>query len=206
MPKHAFKFPAAVSQAVRRHVERAVQSVDAARFHQEPSYTTSLLTRLEGIAYQGEHGVVKFTPAVLPDRGAKSAESRFGADFAITATISDSRIRIEKAILVQAKLGYVEDLDRQGLESLKLQIRKMRQIVKSPKVMEIITNELFRDPRVVSGTRILAGQPFRSSRLSEYFVGRVLTTLDGSTDPEAVDAIKRGDWDKLDVLASLEGD
>jgi hypothetical protein len=92
------------------------------------------------------------------------------------------------------------------LESLKLQIRKMRQIVKSPKVMEIITNELFRDPRVVSGTRILAGQPFRSSRLSEYFVGRVLTTLDGSTDPEAVDAIKRGDWDKLDVLASLEGD
>ena len=204
MPKHAFKFPREVVESVRRHVEQAVQSVHPGRFRQEPQYVTSLITRLEGIAYQGEYGRVELTSTDCPDRGPNSVEKKLGADFAITATVSDLNITIDKAILVQAKLGEVERLSPSALEELKDQIRRMRRFLPAPKVMEITEHELFRDPRIISGKRILQGEPFRSYRLSDYFVARIVTTLDGATNPHVVANIREGLWHKLNVLARIE--
>jgi hypothetical protein len=205
MPRHAFKFPHAVADAVKRHVEQAVQATNPIRFSQEPTYVTSLITRLEGTAYDGPLGVVMFESRVFPDRGPRSLESIFGADFAITATIRDSTSTVEKSILVQAKLGEVEHLPPGELKTLREQIKKMQRLVKSPKVMEIGDGDLFRDPRIISGRAILRGEWSRGYRFSQYVTARILTTFDGATDPSVVAAIRSGSLDELYLVAKLYG-
>lgn len=205
MPKHAFKSPRQVLDGVKKHVEEAVRSIDAGRFNQEPHYTTSLITRLEGTAYEGEYGLIRFEVTAFDDRAPNSAEWRWGADFAITATVSDGSVVIEKAILVQAKLGKVEQMSPSSLEELKDQIRKMRKIVSAPKVMEILAGDGFRDPRMISGNRILEGGTFRPLRLADYVVARITTTLDGATDLHIVQAVKSSRLDQLNLVARLKG-
>ena len=107
---HAFKLPAEVVEAVRGHVRRAIEAVAPSRHHQEANYTAALVNRLEGTAYNGPHGSVEFQATVFDDRGKGSAESLLGADFAIIATITNGPRRINKVILVQAKLGTIEEM------------------------------------------------------------------------------------------------
>jgi len=203
MPRHAFKLPREVVEAVRRHVINAIEAVTPGRFHQEANYTAALVNRLEGTAYQGPFGSVKFRATVFDDRGPKSAESRLGADFAIIATIADSDRTIEKVILVQAKLGIVEDLDQREVAFLREQIQKMKQLVYAPKVMEIPETNDRRFPRMVSGNNILNDAPYQPMSLENYFVARVTTTLDGCTDRRAVVLAENSSLTKLHVQARI---
>lgn len=203
MPKHAFKFPPEVIDAIKKHVQSAINAISPERYKQEANYTAALLARLDGIAYDGTHGTVVFAATVLDDRGPKSAESRYGADHAITATISDGQIAITKVILVQAKLGRICDLQKKEKEFLNSQIKKMKEIVLSPKVMEIPTSEGNRYPAMISGRRILENKEYRPMPLPEYFVSRITTTLDGCTDPEVVAAVTDSSLSKLDVRAKI---
>lgn len=203
MPKHAFKFPAEVAEKIRRHVENAVQATDPRRYNQEPHYVASLITRLEGTAYEGPHGSVRFESTAAKASGPNSAEWQYGADFAITAAITNGIATIEKAILVQAKLADVTELTPNDLRELKTQIRKMRELVAAPKVLDVPTSDLFRDPRMISGNKILAGQPFRALRLSDYFVARVTTTLDGATNQATVLLVKDSPLARVNVFAKI---
>ena len=137
MPKHTFRFPPEVVTSVKQHVRNAIAAVDPGRYRQEANYTAALANRLEGTAYEGKYGYVGFTSTIFDDRGRESAESKFGADCAITATISDGRTTIDKVILVQVKRGLIKELSNKEASSLCEQIRKMKQLVPAPKVMEM---------------------------------------------------------------------
>jgi hypothetical protein len=203
MPKHAFKFPAEVVAAVKQHISRAIEAVDPARYGQEANYTAALASQLEGVAYEGEHGAVEFRSTVFDDRAAGSAESRYGADFAITATISDGHTTIRKAILVQAKLGRLDEMNTADAEFLRSQLEKMKQLVDAPKAMEIPEHGGRRYPAMVSGNNILDGKPYTPMELPEYFTSRVITTLDGSTERKVVDRVQNSSLPRVDVTAKL---
>lgn len=109
-----------------------------------------------------------------------AALRRSGADLAITATVPQG-LRSTKANLVQAKLGTVNELPVDERERLIGQIRDMSRLTRSPKVMEIPVVNGDREPRMLSGTRLLAGEGSRGLALPEYVVARITTTLDGET-------------------------
>ena len=195
-----------MAAAVRQHVRQAIAGVDPARFSQEANYTAALLGRLDGPAYAGVHGSVVFRSTVFNDRGTNSAEKRFGADHAITATISDGRQTINKVILVQAKLGTLERMGRKERDFLKEQIEKMHGLVPFPKVMQISETQspLRRSPQMVSGNKVLEDLPYRPMDLEDYFVARILTTLDGCTDPNIVASVQDSSLSRVQVSAKLK--
>ena len=53
MPRHTFSFPKEVRDIVREYVDSRVFSIDAERFNQEPKYVSALLSKLEGVVYEG---------------------------------------------------------------------------------------------------------------------------------------------------------
>lgn len=203
MPKHAFKFPPEVVDAIKQHVRNAIKAVEPSRFRQEANYTAALVSQLEGAAYEGEHGMVIFRSTVFDDRGPGSAEHRFGADHAITATVSDGTTTIRKAILVQAKLGHLDEMSPAETEFLRTQLSKMKYLVAAPKVMEIPEHSGRRFPAMISGNNVLAGLPYTAMDLPDYFAARVTTTLDGCTDPETVEAVQDSSLSRIDVTAKL---
>jgi hypothetical protein len=206
MPKHGFRFPPEVIDAVREHVRNAIRHVAPERFSQEANYTAALASQLEGTAYQGEHGTVVFKSTVFDDRGPSLAERQFGADFAITALISDGSNAVSKAILTQAKLGRIDRLTPGARTELHAQIRRMKRLVDAPKVMEISEYADQRFPSMISGNRILAGEPYTSIALPDYFVTRVTTTLDGATDPTTVEVIQESNLSRAHLIAKLKRD
>lgn len=202
--KHAFSFSREVRDAVKEYVREKVNAVNPQRFYQEPDYTAALVHGLEGTAYEGIHGTVQFQATVFSSRGRNSAENLSGADFAITANISNGTKAIQKAILFQAKLGNLHDLRSKEFENLLKQIRKMKRLTEAPKVMEIPEEEGNRVPRIISGNRLLSGNNYTNDHLSDYIVRRVLTTLDGDTRPNFVTAVQDSSLTKLRVLARSE--
>lgn len=201
MPRHTFRFPEEVRNAVKQYVDSKVRGVDPRRFNQEPQYCVALVHSLIGTVYEGTAGFVQFETTSFDDRGPNSAEHLFGADFAVTATISNKRDRLRKAILVQAKLGTIEEMAPSDLADLKEQIQKMRKVTRSPKVLEIVEVGGARQPRVISGNHILNDREYASVALGDYIVRRVLTTLDGETRPRVVDAVQDSSLMQLRVKA-----
>lgn len=206
MPKHAFKFPPVVVNAVRRHVQSAIEAVDPRRYNQESPYTAALANRLEGIAYEGPHGSVEFYLTIVDDRGSSSAESVYGADLAITATISDGQQIVRKAILIQAKRGEISNLNRSDEADLVEQIIKMKKLVAAPKVMQIPESEGRRFPQIISGNNILQGISYTPMDLDSYFVARVTTTLDGCTNDAVIAQVQDSGLTQIVVNAKLNRD
>lgn len=152
--RHTFRFPDHIKEAVRLHVRRAVLSVDPRRFRQEPAYTAALIHSLEGVAYDDPDGFVSLRATNVDSVGRGAAEGWSGADFGITATIRDGRRSIDKAILVQAKLEDIDELANAERERLIDQVRDMRHLTRSPKVMVAPLVNGIREPRMLSGTRL----------------------------------------------------
>ena len=204
MPRHAFRFPSEVVAAVKRHVRSAIERTEPARFHQEAAYTVALISHLEGNVYQGEYGSIEFRSTVFDDRGRGAAEHRLGADFAITAIISDGATTVRKVILVQAKLGELNTLGGAAGEFLRSQIAKMKHLVAAPKVMEIREVGRQRFPNMVSGNKLLENERYTPMALPEYFTARVTTTLDGCTDPDVVHEVQDSSLPRIDVYGKLQ--
>ena len=179
--RHAFELPPDLRQAVFDHVLRAVGQVEPVRFPQEPAYTAALLHGPAGRSLFRPSGEVEFQVTDIADRGRGSAESWSGGDLVITARISNGATTVRKAILAQAKLGMPWDLDGSEREFLFEQIRKMKRLTRGPKVLAIEEFGDLRNPRMISATAILDGEPTHGYSLAAYFVSRVLTTLDGDT-------------------------
>ena len=168
-------------------------------------YTAAMLARLIGTAYDDDDAFISFQPTVVDSIGRGSAERWSGADFAISATIRDGRREIRKAILAQAKLGSFEELPAREQTRLLDQVKNMRRLTRSPKVMVVPTINGRRQPRMLSGVRLSENRKSVGHTLPDYFVARVLTTLDGDTRPSFVDGVQDGTLADLRVFAELRG-
>jgi hypothetical protein len=97
------------NEELRRHfrlqVESACRQLPRASFRQEPAYVAALMGKLTGM--QIHAGTSWLKTMVVNDRGAHSAESEFGADFAF---IFESTSGISKAVLGQAKGADIDTL------------------------------------------------------------------------------------------------
>jgi hypothetical protein len=202
--RHAFSFPEGIREALKNHIEKAVSGIDMKRYLQEPVYTAALAKSLEGTVYEGEDGYVKIQSTIVNAQGSGAAEKWSGADLAITASISKGNQGIRKAILIQSKIGRIDELSPRSRQMLNNQIRKMRNHTRSPKVMEIPVENGQRRPKIISGQRILGNEPYRSYELSDYFANRILTTFDGDTRENFVDAVQESTLTQLKLIARFE--
>ena len=164
--RHAFKIPEPIRAAVKEHVRKALDEVPPERYNQESTYVSALLNRLASTKpiYDGPEGLVTFESTIVDDRGRGSAEHEFGADFAITATVSDTKVAIKKAILGQAKRCREGRIRVSDFEDLEQQINKMRQYTRNPKVLLLDEYAGRRVPRIVSGNIILKDRSTKDIR------------------------------------------
>jgi hypothetical protein len=79
----------------------------------------------------------------------------------------------------------------------------MRRLTRSPKVILIRELEGQRQPVVASGIRISENLPTQPLSLPDYFVRRVLPTLDGDTRSQFVAAVQESSLKQLRVFASV---
>lgn len=101
--------------------------------------------------------------------------------------------------------GAIEGLNTTEHTKLNEQINKMMQVTRSPKLMEIVDENGKWMPRMVSGRKVVAGEAYRPMNLPAYFTARVLTTLDGDTDPKFVTAVQESKLTKIQTIARLSG-
>jgi hypothetical protein len=119
------KLPVVARRALARHVAAAVERLDPARCHQEPAYVTALFARLDAMVYSGPNLTLEIKSTVVSDRGPNSAESVWGADFGIVASIRSDHETVDKAILGQAKRGSLATLTQSERERFRQQVVKM---------------------------------------------------------------------------------
>jgi hypothetical protein len=202
MPRHTFRFPNHIREAVKAHIRKAASCLDPDRYRQEPARVAALASRIEGSAYDAPDGFVRFTCTVVSDRGPGSAEKFSGADLAITALIRNPHHCIEKAILVQAKNG-IPALDTQKGRDLAQQVISMKKLTRSPKILDLSPFGIFGLPSMISGNLYIADEGPIATPLEDYFVRRILTTLDGDTRPHFTDGVKESNLTTLRVDATL---
>lgn len=54
--------------------------------------------------------MVKVKATIVSDRSPESAEKKTGSDFILTADITDNKTRIQKVVVGQAELGFIESM------------------------------------------------------------------------------------------------
>ncbi|GCL35085.1 hypothetical protein SR1949_01770 [Sphaerospermopsis reniformis] len=74
------------------------------RVEQEPALTDRLLGKMESVLNNKRIAGIKWTVKTLTDRGGRSQESIFGADFMAALELSMDGFHIRKGFLVQSKL------------------------------------------------------------------------------------------------------
>jgi len=85
----------------------------------------ALFARLDDVVYEGKSLKIEIRSTVVDDRGPGSAESIWGADFAIIAAIGALNETAEKAVLGQAKRGSLLSLSLNEVERFRTQVTKM---------------------------------------------------------------------------------
>ena len=203
--RHSFRIPKEMRNAVIQHIDTAIQGVKPEGFQQEPAIVVALISRMIGVAYEGEFGSVEFRATSINDRGRGAAERKYGADFVITVDISDQEKSVSKAIVSQAKKGEISELSKKEKERLNDQIKRMINELgyERPQVMEILQYEGKYQPKMVSGTNYILGKPCNSRDLSAYFIDRVLTTKDGNTNPQFVKRVQVSSLPKLNTFVHI---
>jgi hypothetical protein len=119
------KIPRAAAAALSRHVLHSVRRLNPLRFGQEPGYVAALFGRLDAVVYDENGFFMELRSTLVNDCGPNSAESKWGADFAITVRIADQREVLEKGILGQAKRGSLPALVPADSERLRHQAVRM---------------------------------------------------------------------------------
>ena len=89
---------------IRQAERKTIQALKSARVEQEPSVTDRLLAAMEQAIDGTEIGGITWTAKTLTDRGRRSQESEFGADFLAVFRASLPDLDIAKGFLAQAKL------------------------------------------------------------------------------------------------------
>ena len=125
--------------------------------------------------------------------------------FSFPPNIRDAvREHVRRAIAEVSREPFrLDELPRRERERLVGRVRDMRRLTRSPKVIFIRELDGRREPIVASGTRIAEHAAMEFMSLSDYFVRRILTTLDGDTSPEFVAGAQDSSLKQLRVSAEL---
>jgi hypothetical protein len=177
-PLIKFDWPSEIRHAIRKHVEHAVFRLSPERYEQEHAYVAALIARLDGLVYDGAAGRVEFLGTVVNDRGPNSAESRWGADFALTASLSQGERSSHKAVLGQAKRGRVHNLSSSERSRLDGQCSQMMSATSSCVILE--TPSFHRDEEPVLPTvQILGDSEPDAMTIADYFIDQFAVCLHG---------------------------
>lgn len=162
------------------------------------AYVNAVLSRLDGLVYRGVHGKIDIKATIVDDRGPKSAESIYGADFAVTAVISThGGAVVEKAILGQAKKGRVEELNSSETERLNSQVEKMRHFTDQYVVLEVPENgEIPPRIRLPRGGNTYC----HPLTLENYITNKLVECLHGDRRNDFVAAVQDSRLSKLAIL------
>jgi hypothetical protein len=184
---------------IRTHIAKAVSRVDVSRYSQEPAYVNAVLARIDGLVYEGAYGHVELKSTVVNDRGPNSAESKYGADFAITAIIESAGTEVEKAIIGQAKKGRIEELNRQESERLQKQVAKMASHTNQYVILEV--PELYgNSPRIRLPYQIRPDQYKYPMSLEDYISSQLVQCLHGDRRGEFVSAVQDSSLSRLSII------
>jgi hypothetical protein len=202
----------ATRQAMKRHVASAIERLDPQRYWQEPAYVAALLARLDGIVYSGPAGRIELQSTIVADRGPHSAESRWGADFAIIGIFDSSRGHVEKGVLGQAKKGSLLELSSDASGSFLRQCQKMSEATDSIVGLEVPSRlsapVLIREidaGRLKSDEPAISGDPRPvgigvGNDFAGYLADRFLTCFHGDRRPSLVDNIRDSSLSHLTVI------
>ncbi|MCG6411115.1 hypothetical protein K6U17_18065 [Vibrio fluvialis] len=177
-------------EKISTHIQKAARRVDLARYKQEPAYVTAFLSRLDGeveIIDENETITIEFLPSVIADRGPRSAESKFGADFSIVF----SNGKINKAILSQAKRDKITKADA---VKLKQQCEKMSRytdhwvVLKMPAVSGQVPQISFKN----DGSDSI---PF-----DVYITDHIISCFHGDRSERFVNVVQDSDLRRLDII------
>jgi hypothetical protein len=123
--------------AVRRHVMRAVARIDPDRYRHEAAYVAALLAKLDDVVLDRPDVRVEFKSTILTDRGPSSAESIWGADFGMTASLRSEVGQIDKGVLGQAKRRSLVSLPANEAEVFRVQVAKMSRVTVATVGLEV---------------------------------------------------------------------
>lgn len=197
-------WPDEMKAALRAHVETALERLDPDRYAQEPAYVAALLARLDGVVYEGSGCYLEIISTIVADRGPNSAESRWGADFAVIASVIVDGKRTRKAVLGQAKKADVENtVGESRPPRLQAQCEKMLSATSSAIVLR--TPDMFGEqPRI----EVLATQdePGHSSiELADYLTDFLLACRHGDRRGSFIRGVSESHLSKLLIVARDNG-
>lgn len=118
--------PPSIKDAMANYITNALERLDPTRYEQEPNYVAALLGKLDGIVYDGSDGRFELKCTSVNGIGPRAAEKKYGADFALIASVYYQGQKYEKAVLGQAKRGPQGELTSAEGKRLEGQMSTMR--------------------------------------------------------------------------------
>ena len=199
------RIPPEAAAALSRHVSHSVGRLDPARYNQEPAYVIALLGRLDAVVYDKGGFFLELRSTVVTDRGPKSGESKWGADFGITALISDQFETVKKGILGQAKRGDLRNLPPHEAERFRLQGVHMSAATESLIGLEVPTAPATQPlVRILEVPFVYQGVPIQ--RTLRRFDSKIWP-LSGGTPPLFLgEAMPIGRYLSSELIRCLHGD
>lgn len=221
------RLPPAAIRALNRHVARVVERLDPARYHQEPAYVAALFARLDAVVYRGAEITIELRSTIIDDRGPRSAESLWGADFGIVATVRTAADVVHKAALGQAKRQGLERLAGDDRQRFWEQVTKMSRATTATLAIEVPSSggvvprvrEVFVGPvlpptgppsqlEIEPSSDIIRPvdptQPTvflsRDWSLDEYIAKSLIACIHGDDRPPFVQALEESSLRRLEVL------
>lgn len=175
------------NQIVKQALIGKAVNINRLSFQQEPSFVGAYFGSLNGVCIRLKDSDlnISFNATIVNDRGPNSAESKIGADFAIT--YSDGTIT--KSVIFQAKNKQIDSLNNSEKEKLEKQCQLMNRFTSNWGVFECPT---------VNGASptVLIPQPnggnlrmLFEEYIADYFVACTL----GDQRQEFVEAVQRSD-------------
>jgi hypothetical protein len=191
-----------IKNIIKTHVVQAVSRVDPTRYRQEAAYVNAVLGRLDGLVYKGACGEIEIKSTVVDDRGPGSAESKYGADFAVTVVLSSGKSTVEKAIIGQAKRGRIEELPANESERLLSQVDKMRKHTDQSVVLEV-PELLGNSPRIRLPYVRNVGKFKPPVLLEDYITSQLIACLHGDRRKNFVDAVQDSTLSRLSLIIRI---
>jgi hypothetical protein len=168
----------------------------ADKFVHEDQFVAALVRALNDIECISDKGHIKVSGATFTFRGKKSAEYQTGADFSVTADIRQGKEHpTRKTILFQAKKGQVLKFTGRKREDLEKNCKDMLRVQRGPKILEIIDRQDgARELRVMSAHGFMQGLHVQRPEFSEYFIRKIITTIDGDRNPVLYENAQSGNF------------
>ncbi|MGL1115574.1 hypothetical protein ABMX85_21890 [Vibrio vulnificus] len=180
-------------QKISEYISAVSRKLPLERFQHEAAYVNAFLGAIEGTLELNKDKELefRFIGTVVNDRGPKSAEKRFGADFSLVFTDG----LVEKAILSQAKNAPVTNLSKREAQRLTEQCEKMDRHSSDWVVFEM--------PEKSGGIPtvcFLLDGDIKNMPIDEYITTYVIGCIHGDRREEFVSSVTKSDLAGLELV------